>query len=526
MGNQTSSQNNTETKDELKPKSISQILDYIATYYILTMDFKSLKRLYDKEYCDKLVILTSDIIQRYFTEIEITYLAQRVKNGVEVNEIDKDKVIFFNRDRLDKLDVQNSVKKKRICLGIAKFYIKIAHIFAAIVTTINPVYVYRDAEGNKVKATLSEKSKIPTNTPREIYKLNICDNRINALKNNNSLESDSNGEIYVGPKVCNMNINTDGQNKSLTDEPGIPELVELYYDDNYDYNSGKFTGMSEKTKKVFQEDLKIFYNVFTGNKDIKPEITKFSDIKLRDYHNMPICKGPDAKFNKKHKGKLSNKLFSDYAENLKQMMSKANNNQNALLTIINQIFVYTIDPQTGKKQIRIVPTLSEERLQELVVETRALIIKLYLTCEMDYVNGLKLYEAIVEKKIYETAQSQIDNLKKMEDKLMTDEKIPEPAETAVINEAAKEKLEKIEEKAEEEKKVVEEKTENVLENINNPNPNPPNQNPNPPNPPNQNPNPPNPPNQNPNPPNQNPNPPNPPNQNPNPNPSNQNPNIT
>ena len=95
MGNQPSAQKTDEDNNsELKPKSISQILDYIATYYILTMDFKSLRKLYDKEYCDKLVILTSDIVQRYFTDIEITYLAQRIKNGVEVNELDKDKVIY------------------------------------------------------------------------------------------------------------------------------------------------------------------------------------------------------------------------------------------------------------------------------------------------------------------------------------------------------------------------------------------------------------------------------------------------
>ena len=181
MGNQNSTTNNEQIPDELKPKSISQILDYIATYYILTMDFKSLRKLYDKEYCDKMVILTSDIIDRYFTDMEITYLAQRIKNGVEVNEIDKDKVIFFDRDALDKLDVKNSIKKKRMCLSIAKFYIKIAHIFAAIVTTINPVYVYKDTEGKTVRATLYEKGKIPANTPRDIYKLNICDNRFNAI---------------------------------------------------------------------------------------------------------------------------------------------------------------------------------------------------------------------------------------------------------------------------------------------------------------------------------------------------------
>ena len=214
MGNQTSTTTNTEQSDELKPKSISQILDYVTTYYILTMDFKSLRKLYDKEYCDKLVILTSDIIQRYFTDLEITYLSQRIKDGVEVNEIDKDKIIFFNKDKLDDLDVQNSIKKKRICISISKFYIKIAHIFAAIVTTINPIYVYKDSEGNTVRASLYEKGKIPENTPRDIYKLNICENRINSLQNKQSLEPDANGDILVGPKVCNINIG-DNVSKSL-----------------------------------------------------------------------------------------------------------------------------------------------------------------------------------------------------------------------------------------------------------------------------------------------------------------------
>ena len=452
MGNQTSTTNNQQTPDELKPKSISQILDYIATYYILTMDFKSLRKLYDKEYCDKMVILTSDIIDRYFTDMEITYLAQRIKNGVEVNEIEKDKVIFFDRDDLSKLDVKNSIKKKRMCLSIAKFYIKIAHIFAAIVTTINPVYVYKDTEGKTVRATLYEKGKIPINTPRDIYKLNICDNRINSLKNKYSLEPNEKGEITIGPKVCGSNIRDDGKEKTLEDEPGIPELMELYYDDNYDYKTGKFTGMTVKTLEIFQADLKIFYNVFSGNKNLPTNITKFSDIKLRDYHNMEQCKGEHPKFETTIRGPLSNNLIQKYAENLKKMIVTANNNQQSLLTIINKLFVYTIDPQTGKKQIRVTPSLKEDELQDIVVETRALIIKLYLTCEVDYVNSLNLYEAIVDSKIFETAQSQIDNLNKMSDKLVTEETVPQSAEMQSIKEKAEEKI--FEKKEEVEKQLT------------------------------------------------------------------------
>jgi len=440
MGNQPSTANNKNNSAELKSKSVSQILDYIATNYIITMDFKSLKRLFEKEYCDKLVVLTSDIIERYFTDLEITYLAQRVKNGKEVNEIDHDKIIFFDKDNLGKLDIQNSIKKKRICISIAKFYIKIAHVFAAIVTTINPIYVYKDQEGNTVRADLYEKSKIPANTPRAIYKMNICQNRIDALKNNNSTEPDASGNIAVAPKVCSVNVGDNGKTKVFTDEPGIPELEELYYDDNFDENTGKFTGMTKETREVYLQDLQIFYNVFSGNNGpLKAGISKFSDIELRDFHKHPNCQGTDPLFEKPVYGPLSNNLFAKYAENLKNMISKANQNQSALIEFINKLFSYSTDPQTNKRFIRINPKLTEEMLQEIVVEVRALTIKMYLTCEIDYVNGLKLYEAIVDKKIFETTKNQLKNLEKRKDELILDS-VPIPAELQQIKEIAQEKV--------------------------------------------------------------------------------------
>jgi hypothetical protein len=436
MGNQTSSTSDKGNNGKLKPKPLSQNLDYIATYYILTMDFKSLKKLYDKEYCDKLVILTSDIIERYFTDLEITYLSERTQNGDDVN--DKDKVRFFNRDILNNLDVQNSIKKKRLCVAIAKFYVKIAHIFAAIVTTINPIYVYKDSEGNNVRATLFEKNKIPKNTPRDIYKLNICSNRINSLSNKQSFEPDNNGEITIGPNFCNINIGDDGKEKNLYDEPGIPELEELYYDDNYDFNTGKFTGMSENTRNKYLYDLQIFYKVFTGKDEMPETITKFSDIKLKNYHNLKDnCKGSNPLFERKIKGSLTDKLFRDYAENLKKMIQTANKNREVLLTVINRLFVYVIDPQTNKKKIRINPSLTEESLEEIVVYTRALIIELYLSCEIDYVNGLNIYEAIVEQKIYDTNKNQKVYFEKKRQELIIEDEVPESAELQYIKENMK-----------------------------------------------------------------------------------------
>ena len=149
MGNTSSSTKSAETEFE----NFYDVVDYIATYYILTMDFKSLSKLSDKEYCDKLVIITSDILQRYLNEQQITYLEQRVKDGVEVNAINNEKFVFITKDVLEGLDIANDtktgikkkIKKQRVCIGIAKFYVKIAHVFGAIVMTINPIYIYKDA---------------------------------------------------------------------------------------------------------------------------------------------------------------------------------------------------------------------------------------------------------------------------------------------------------------------------------------------------------------------------------------------
>jgi len=464
MGNNQSNTNGPQNSNELKPKSISQILDYVATHYIVTMDFQSLKKLYKAEYCDQLVVLTADIIDRYFTDLEVTYLAQRTKGGVEVNILDKDKVVFFDKDRLGTLDIQNSIKKKNICRSIAKFYVKIAHLFAAIVTTINPIYVYKDETGNTVRATLFEKTKIPANTPREILKLNICENRINTLRHGDGLEPNAAGDIFISPNMCTANMGDNGQLKSLEDEPGIPELMDLYMD-KYDFEKGEFTGMTDETRKVYLDDLRIFYNTFTGKTSGPTEsIRKFSDIKLRDFYNTGDCQGDNPKYETRVKGPITNSYFAKYASHLRQMIISANNNQQSLLSIIDKLFVYTVDPQTNKKQIRVSPTLTEEGLQELIIKARGLIIKLYLTCEVDYVKGLKLYEVIVEQKIFETSKKQKINLKQKEEEFQAEMNapVPVPAEVAEIQSQEKEKIMADELKIQElSKKVEEEKMESA-----------------------------------------------------------------
>ncbi len=473
MGNQVSTTSINSSNDKPENAAVSKLVDYIATHYILTMDFQSLTKLFDKKYCDDLVILTSEVIQRHFTDMEITYLAERVKDGDKPSDItsgtekpasnlEKDRMIFFEKEGLNKLDIQDRVKKRNVCLGIAKFYVKIAHIFAAIVKTINPVYIYKDGDNNVKRATLSEKIKIPKDAKTEVQNFNLCSNLVSALINKQDYSDirDYN-DITVSPDVCSINVKNDGsgEGKSLNDLPGLPELEELYMDDDYDFETGKFNGMTDKTKEMYDADLKQFYIFFTGNESMPDTVKRFRDIKLKDYHNSFECRGNGRgqvpPFRIPVRGKLSDDLFGKFATNLKEMIANANKNQNELTAVLDALFVYTTDPDTKKEHIRVNPQLTDAILQNIIVETRAVIVTLYLTCEKNFTEGIKIYEAIVKQKLLETTQSQIDSMNKLADKLNTvTEKVPEAAETKVLVEM-KEKNENEKVITDEEKKTME-----------------------------------------------------------------------
>ena len=411
MGNIFGKDENSGAGLESKSRSFGHIVDYIASHYILTMDFQSLTKLYEKQYCDNLVVLTKDIIARNFNDLEITYLAQRTQKGVIIDKETTDNVIFFNKQDVDKLDVGSSLKKKRICIGIAKFYVKVAHLFSAIVTTINPVYSYKDDQGNLIKQTLSQKDSIPANVERKLHKLSLCSRRIDILKGSQDWNRvPENGDITVNPKICTTNAEI----HTLQEEPGIPELMHLYCDkpvsdDNFQ-KTCDFKSMSNTAQRHYKEDLHHFYKSFTGKDDVPGDLTMFSQIKLRDYKSCQGGVGTSPNI-RSFRGNLKDELFGQYAENLRTMIHNANENQTKLLDVINELFTY--DVVDDKKLIRVKPTLTETSLQELTEKTRRIIVNMYLTCEEDFERGVKLYEAIVENQILHTTQSQIRQLEKL-----------------------------------------------------------------------------------------------------------------
>ena len=414
-----------QPEDYTKKESVAERLDYIATYYILTSDFISLKNLYKKEYCDDLVILTSDIIEKNLTYQEVSFLQRRIINGEPVNQMTEEPMIWFSNSGIKKeigKSITNEKNKSRMCIGIAKFYIKIAHVFAAIITSINPMYSY--TENGEEKQLGNDRNNIPPDVDLKFKLGGLCESRIEALSDGYDYINVKNQEIDIGVNLC------DSKSKMLIEEPGIPELEKLYYDE-YDYKEGRFYGMTDKSKKLYEEDVKAFYETIMDT-DIVPEsIKKFSDIKLRDFANSQECQNSDSIFKRKFKDSTKNALFLDYINNIQKMIGNSKEFQDKLLILINRLFVYTLDT-SGDKLVRVDPLLTMTTLEEIIIDARKILIKMYLTCEDNFNDGVKIFRSIAATMTVYRLRSEIqelervDNIQEYLNGRYKSENVPEP----------------------------------------------------------------------------------------------------
>jgi len=469
MGNKhsmTKKELNEDLSLKNKKFKLPNTLHYIAAKYITKLNFKDMENLHKPDYCNKMVLLTSKILQKNLTMMEVEYLDLSVRgsNPHEFTERKKkDIVAYLEKENIDKMDVSSKRRKQRICNGIAKFYIKVAHVFAAINKACNPHLEYIDYAGNKQSIPIMKKHTIPKGVKSTLTKMNFCTKRINALKPVQNTEN----RIVVKGKNCNMNKkmvpivgganepmsyeqNRDPRNDppspigqeptgwsvpdrttietpvevseefedtmSLSDEIGIPELEKLYYD-VFDFKTGEFYEMSKKSKIQYNKDLTTFYNTLNRTKKLPANIKKFSQVKLKDFHNQGLCKIENSPWTKSYTAKASNKLFQSYAKHVSDMIKKNEENEKHLLNIIEQLFSFWIDPKTREKKITLNPKLNYKRLDKLITPTREKLITLYLDCEKDFQKGLNILEAIVKDRLIKSARLKIENFEKKVDTL-------------------------------------------------------------------------------------------------------------
>jgi len=407
MGNAQGKPSVTDNSDQ---KAINKYLiqmDMIAANYATTLNLHQMTHLTNPDYCNNLTIISSDNIAKNLSSTEIDFLEQRLEKGIPIDKMSKDKIVHFKKTT--DLDISNPTKKRRMCIGIAEFYIKLSHIYGAIFKTIQPMYVYKDSDGSLMTFTLEEKSKIPKHVKYETTYVNFCNQRLQALINKH--EYGENDEVMeVQPEFCNINLNQkDGSTKNLSQLIGMTEFEKLFFD-VYDYDKGVYRSMSATMQKEYNEALQVFYETFTGNKGKMPEnIKRFKDITLKDYHNGKGCK-EDGTLKQKMTGSLKNKSFKEYATHLKKMLDDSNKKQEEILNIIGELFSFIKDENTGKEMVIVQPTLTKEGLDKIGLKARNLIKQMYVDCETNFFNALVKYQTIIVERGKELQEKQIHNL--------------------------------------------------------------------------------------------------------------------
>jgi hypothetical protein len=359
-----------------------------------------------------------------------------------------------------------------MCIEIAKYYVKVAHLFAAIITTLNPVFSWKSSASSsrailsphipepptQVEAdveadveagvdvntitALENKQYIPEMAKNvKVENLNFCNSRISDLidmeeitdlidgKNSipgkdGAIGISKESEIKIKTKLCSSNLNnidSVGRTKTVYDLPGFAELTRLY-NDKYNSSKGRFDRMSVKSKEEKKRNVDLLYTLFTGDSKPPKDIKNFRDIPLHSFSNTSDCSNIGSLLNKTYTGTTKDKLFVDYVEQIKKMIYESNMIRNSLLEIIDSIFVSNSEADSGEPSIQenpesrmkymIDPELTYERLNELIAESRKIILKLYVNCEKNFIYTLKILQAIIETQIFETGQRQITELER------------------------------------------------------------------------------------------------------------------
>jgi hypothetical protein len=390
-----------KSNDEINKEGIIELfnnMDSIAADYITSESFTDMHNLLEDQYCSKLVVLTTDILSTKLKPYEISYLDKRVKMGTPAtNKMIKEDVAHFNKNTVEELDVKDSEKKKDMCKGIAKFYIKLAHVYGAIITSMNPVYEYKDTDGTNKQITLANREKLSDDIISKVSKIsNFCNQRILSLSSE-IIKTKEDQFKKIKPDICSLNKkevpDETGNTMTAIETSGFKELEKLYMDH---YEDGIYTKSPESSIK-YAKDVKKLDIAINGPKGSDPPATSFSTIKLNPYHNTEECLStnglPEVKLDD------TTSAFKEYGDLIRKMIKTSEETQTSLLIELKKMFSFEKVDGVVKAKLR--EDLNSYNLDKISKTCRDIIINMYIDCEQDFIKGLDIYQAIVEDLKYD-----------------------------------------------------------------------------------------------------------------------------
>ena len=176
--------------------------------------------------------------------------------------------------------------------------------------------------------------------------------------------------------------------------------------------------MSKESENEKKRNVALLYTLFTGDKNPPKDIKSFRDIPLHSFADTIECDNPNSALNMTYIGTTKDKLFVEYVEQIKKMIYQSNMIRNSLLEIIDRVFVPVRDggdvdtkaDTETKPKFTINPKLSANDLNDCIDDSRKIILRLYVTCEKDFIKALKILQGIIEAQILETSKRQVRDL--------------------------------------------------------------------------------------------------------------------
>jgi hypothetical protein len=259
MGNIMSLQNLYE--DDNSSQFLERIDEYIATL-IISMDMESLYQMSDAKFCSEMQELTRNIVCDHIQGVNLIFLYKRIKFGFS-SQIDND------------IEIYDDERKQQVCDEIARFYVSVANIYAAIINILKPLL-----KGEQ--------------------QTDICQHVLSTI------------------------ADAEKQNHMI-------ELEELYFD-KFNPETEAFDGFTELGEKMYKDDLSSFYGGYQGQEDLPHSIQKFSDISFDQIPNQNKSKSKKVTTN-------SNNLFEKLGQHIYQTVSKSVERTEKLKLILDALFV-------------------------------------------------------------------------------------------------------------------------------------------------------------------------------------------
>ena len=95
---------------DLSEHDLLTVIDFMASKYMLSPIFEEMNNLKDRKYCNNLVIITSDLLEKNFTSKEIDYIYSKKYENEELEEPE-------NLQELEESDTKEFVINKTLSSG-------------------------------------------------------------------------------------------------------------------------------------------------------------------------------------------------------------------------------------------------------------------------------------------------------------------------------------------------------------------------------------------------------------------------